>query len=197
MTERTYQDAITDQCTQYAQKYPLARFIGYNTIKGSRMYKTLSHVPEDQCIEMPVCENLMMGMAIGLALDGMRPVVCFERHDFLLIGLDALVNHADKMGWMSGEQFNLPIIVRVIVGAQHPLNPGMQHTMDYTKALRHMLKFTEVIEPMSERMMDRAWNEIVGRTISGTVIIVEHRDRYNWTLDDDGMYSQDATKSGE
>lgn len=141
------------------------------------MYGTLKNVPDSQLIEMPVCENLMVGMAVGLALEDFLPVVCFERHDFILLGLDALVNHVDKMPHLSGDQYKLPIVIRAIVGAKEPLNPGPQHTQDYTKELESMLKYTQVYTPQTEGEFQRAWGS-VGQSQSGASVIIEHRDMY-------------------
>lgn len=176
--EQTYGEYLSELCSKKAQEHPELRYIGYNTVYGSKMYGTLKDVDAAQCIEMPVCENLMMSMAVGMALEGMLPVVCFERHDFLLIGLDALVNHVDKLPWLSGSQYKLPIIIRAIVGSKTPIDAGPMHTQDYTKALIGMLKHTPVFSPKSRVEFERAWNG-VGHTPSGAVVIVEHKDLYN------------------
>jgi len=175
----TYKELITNQCTEYA-KNPKVIFIGYNTIKGSRMYGTLDGVPKRQCIEAPVAENLMIGMAIGMALEGYLPVVCFERHDFILLGLDALMNHVDKWPELSGGQFKLPIIVRAIVGGTKPINPGVQHNQDYSDELRHMLKNTKVFGYLN---YTKAW-KVVGSTKSGACVVIEHKDMYNLDVDE-------------
>ena len=177
-TALKYKDAIIQEIDSYALD-PTAIFIGYNTVKGSRLYGTLNNVPVKQCLETPVCENLMVSLAIGMALEGYKPVVCFERHDFLLLGLDALVNHVDKMPWLSGDQFKLPIIIRAVVGAKNPLNPGPQHTGDYTIALRNMLKHTDIFCPFywGREWLSKAWG-YVGKSDSGAVVIIEERDLY-------------------
>jgi pyruvate/2-oxoglutarate/acetoin dehydrogenase E1 component len=167
-----YKDVIKNCINEYVRTYPEARFIGYNTVKGSRMYGTLNDVPVEKCIESPVSENLMMGMAFGMALEGYRPVVCFERHDFLLLGLDALVNHIDKLPWMSGDQFKLPIIVRAIVGGTKPIDPGPQHTQNYEKALQKMLHYTPININVAFGFGD------VGLTKSGAVVVSEYKDLY-------------------
>lgn len=176
---KTYKDALMAHQRAYANQHKdKVRFIGYNTAKGSRMYGTLSEYDERMCIETPICENLMVGMAVGMALEGYRPIVCFERHDFLLIGLDALVNHLDKLPNISYGQFKLPVVVRAIVGARGPLNPGVQHFQDYTAALQCMLRNTQVFKPDSDWDFKRAYSA-VGNTSSGAVVIVEKRDWYD------------------
>jgi 2-oxoisovalerate dehydrogenase E1 component beta subunit len=175
----THKDAILQQINKYSKDHPQARFIGYNTLKGSRMYGTLNDVPDEQCIETPVAENLMMSLAFGLCLEGYRPVVCLERHDFLLLALDSLVNHIDKLPIMG--RYKLPIIVRAIVGANRPLNPGPQHTQDYTAALQLMLKNTPVYAPRTKDECAYVWSQ-VGKTDSGAVVIIEERNIYDNVL---------------
>lgn len=174
----TLQQAIKEQCEKYARDYPNCRFIGYNTVFGSRMYGTLSGIPTSQCIETPVAENLMVGLAIGMSMEGYRPVVCFERHDFMLLALDAIVNHMDKLAHISGGQFKLPIIIRAIVGGSKPIDPGPMHKQSYTLALMSMLKHTPVCLPMHAEELENSWNK-VGESDSGAVVIVEHKDMYS------------------
>jgi pyruvate/2-oxoglutarate/acetoin dehydrogenase E1 component len=121
---------------------PLVRFIGYGVRYGGKAAGTLRHVPESQLLETPVAENLMVGLAIGLALRGLRPVVYIERYDFILNALDAIVNHLDKIERMSEGAFAPAIILRVVAGnVLKPLFTGLTHTQDFTASLRHMVSF--------------------------------------------------------
>ena len=128
----TYKQALTQEMDRLA-KNPKVRFVGYNTTYGPRMNKTLCNVPISQCIEMPVAENLMCGVAMGLALEGFLPVLCFERFDFCLTCADALFNH---IGGMQHYGLVLPMIIRVCIGSDSPLDPGVQHKQDYTSMFR-------------------------------------------------------------
>jgi pyruvate/2-oxoglutarate/acetoin dehydrogenase E1 component len=84
----------------------------------------------------------MAGVAIGLALQGRKPVVYFERFDFVLNALDAIVNHLDKVGKISRGEFSPAAILRITVGnTQKPLFTGPTHTQDFTLALRAMVTF--------------------------------------------------------
>lgn len=184
----TYKQAIKEQCERYA-KDERVKFIGYNTVFGSRMYGTLSDVPVSSCIESPIAENLMVGMAVGMALEGYLPVVCFERHDFLLLAMDALINHVDKLAYVSGQQFKLPIIIRAIVGGSKLINPGPMHTQNHTMTLTAALKNTPVFEPITVKEIEEAWNgkgynkckdnrPIPQKNQSGAIVIVERKDLY-------------------
>ncbi len=119
----------------------LVRFIGYGVTIG-KAGGTLSGVPESMLIEMPVAENLMAGFAIGLALKGLKPVVFFERFDFVPNAMDAIVNHLDKIKSISSGEFNPAVILRIVVGnRQNPLFTGATHTQDLSPMLRAAVSF--------------------------------------------------------
>ena len=71
-------------------------FIGYNVRYGNAI-GTLKDVSDDQKLETPVAENLMAGLAMGMSFEGFNPVIYFERHDFMLVAADAIINHIDKI----------------------------------------------------------------------------------------------------
>jgi pyruvate/2-oxoglutarate/acetoin dehydrogenase E1 component len=73
-----YQDAITDAMFDLSRD-PMRRFLGYNVGCGNLANGTLARVPAEQRIETPAAENLMVGLAIGLSLEGYKPVVCSTR----------------------------------------------------------------------------------------------------------------------
>src|ERR1700730_8083640 len=109
-----YKKELTAAMDSLAQD-PLVRFVGYGISIGKAM-GTLKNVAPAQLIEMPVAENLMVGFATGLALKGLKPVVFFERFDFILNALDAIVNHLDKIKTISRGEFNPTMILRIVVG---------------------------------------------------------------------------------
>ena len=123
---------------------PQVRFVGYGLLHG-RAGGTLKNVPVNQIVETPVAENLMVGLAIGMSLAGLRPVVYIERMDFILNALDAIVNHLDKIGTMSHGEFQPAIILRLVVGNKtKPLFTGATHTQDLTVPVRQMVSFPVV-----------------------------------------------------
>ena len=130
----TYKEKIHQEMLWLARQNRV-RFIGYNTKYGHQMYGTLKGC-EDICIETPVAENLMLGLAMGLSLEGFRPIVCVERASFLLPMADAIINHLYAMPKMSGE-FNFPVVLRVVIPTNKPLDPGLQHLGDYTDIIHN------------------------------------------------------------
>lgn len=140
MNAITYKNALIEANTNLARddKY---RFIGYGLSKG-RALGTLVNVSARQIIEMPVAENLMAGLGIGLSLKGYFPVVFIERMDFLLNSLDAIVNHLDKIKSLSNNEFSPACIIRCVVGNKSkPLYTGSTHTQDFTEAMRNLVQF--------------------------------------------------------
>ena len=86
-----------------------------------------------QVLTFPVCEALMNGVGLGLALAGRRPVIVHERMDFLTIGMDSLINHAPVLRARiaaTGKSLELPLTVIAVVGKGH--GQGPQHSKDLT-----------------------------------------------------------------
>ena len=168
----SYKDALIRANTVLAAD-PKVRFIGYGLQKG-RALGTLKNVPDQQIIEMPVAENLMLGMAIGLSLTGLRPVVFIERMDFLMNCMDALVNHLDKIKGISKGEFDPAVIIRCIVGnVKKPLYTGATHTQDFSNALRDMIDIP-VYQLLTESMVNKGYELLDARKESA--ILVEYKD---------------------
>lgn len=151
-------------------------FIGYNLLYGSKAYGTLISVPKNQILEMPVAENLMSGIAIGMALKGFKPVLIFERHDFMLNALDSIINHLDKIWQISNNEFNPKVIIRAIVGATKPFYPGIQHSQDFTDLFRNSLSFP-VIELYNSKQVLYCYRHIY--KYNDSIMFIEYREKYN------------------
>ena len=65
----------------------------------------------------PISEDAIMGLAVGAALAGRRPVVEIMFMDFIPLAMNQLVNHAAKLRYMSGGQLSVPMVVRAQEGA--------------------------------------------------------------------------------
>lgn len=66
--------------------------------------------------DMPTSENAMTGVAIGAALEGLRPVMVHQRMDFFLLAMDQLVNSAAKWHYTYNGRFSVPLTIRLIIG---------------------------------------------------------------------------------
>ncbi len=152
------------------------RFIGQAVrYPGTAMSTTLANVPMHQLIEMPVCEEMQMGMSIGLAIHGWIPVSIFTRWNFLLLAANQIVNHLDKLAVYS--DYRPKVIVRTGIGSEHPMHPGPQHTGDFTAAFASICPSIhfEILE-MADQIMP-AYRAAVDR--DGSSVLVERSDLYN------------------
>jgi len=144
-------------------------FIGQGIIKGDRMYGTLNDVPSNKCIEMPIAENLIMGVANGLALLGFRPVVIFQRMDFMLIAADQIINHTALIDEMSNGQFKCPVIIRACIGSQkESFCVGEQHRHNFKHVFSPYIKTLDY----NINAYKNAYNNI------SPILIVEEKDLY-------------------
>lgn len=166
-----YQEAIKQSMEKLAKGNTV--FIGYNISFGSKAYGTLKDVSDSKKIETPVAENLMNGLAMGMALEGFRPVVFFERHDFILNALDGIVNHLDKFELLTGVK--LPVIIRATVGAKKPLHPGPQHVQDFTSSFKKLIKFN-IYEPKTAKEVLEVYKIV--KNSKEPVMIIERKELY-------------------
>ena len=121
-------------------------FLGQSVkYSGNAIYNTLSTLDDSKKIETPVFEEVQMGMSTGMAMDGLVPISCFPRFDFLMRCMDSLVNHLDKMQNMTENNFQPKVIIRTSIGSTNPLNGGVQHTQDYTSMFKLILNEVNVI----------------------------------------------------
>ena len=70
----------------------------------------------NRVFDIPLAENGMMGVAVGAALCGLRPVFFHNRPDFILLAMDQLANHATKYKHMSGGLCKVPIVIWAAIG---------------------------------------------------------------------------------
>ncbi len=148
-------------------------------VPGTIMSPTLFGVSLEKRIELPVAEDLQMGMTLGWALNGFVPVSIFPRWNFMVLAFGQLVNHLDKIGQMSQGGYKPKFIIRTGIGASQPLNPGCQHLGDFTDALRLMLTSIEIIRlDITERIMP-AYEKALTRTDGKSTILVEWGDKFN------------------
>ena len=124
-----YKDALTDAMTFLANKKETI-FIGQQIVyAGNPMSTTLTNVPKEKMIELPVMEETQMGMSLGLSMTGKTVISFYPRWDFIISATNQLVNHLDKYEIMTGKRAN--VLIRLGKGSDVPLDPGVQHKNNY------------------------------------------------------------------
>ena len=146
-------------------------------VPGTGMSNTLKDVSKDKLIELPVAEEMQMGMALGMALHGRVPISIYPRWNFLLCAVSQLISHVDKLPLMSKYKAN--VIIRTSIGSERPLNPQCQHTGDFTDAFRMMCKTVEVIRLDEPENIFPAYEKALLRDDNRSTILVEWGDYYN------------------
>lgn len=170
----TYGEALKKSMEELSREEGVI-FIGYNIKYGTNAYGTLKDVPEEKKLETPLAENLMAGLATGLAIEGFKPVLFYERHDFILNALDCIVNHLDKLEKMSYGEFKAPVIIRATIGSKYPLDPGPQHVQDFTSAFLDMLSMP-VYRPRNPNEIINLYREL--KKFKNSALVIEEKDRY-------------------
>jgi pyruvate/2-oxoglutarate/acetoin dehydrogenase E1 component len=84
----------------------------------------------DRVITTPVSEAGIVGVGVGMALRGLRPVVEIMFGDFLALAADQLINHAAKLRWMSNDQVRVPLVVRTPMGGRRGYGPTHSQTLE-------------------------------------------------------------------
>ena len=151
----------------------MGQAIGFS---GHAISNTMAKVPQDKRVELPVFEELQLGIATGMALEGWVPVTCYPRFDFFILGLNQLVNHLDKMHDISKGDMKPKVIIRVAVGSKVPFSAGPQHTQNHTEAMCKMLTEVEVIELMEPEDIFPAFEKAYNSDKS--FLIIEHSEFY-------------------
>ena len=155
-------------------------FIGQSVkYSGNAIFNTLKSVPNDKKIEVPVVEELQMGMSTGMALEGYVPITCYPRFDFLLLACNQLVNHLDKINFMSKGKMKPKVIIRTSIGAKKPLDGGIQHTQDHTKAFKNFLTDINVVLLNDPDEILPAFKLAYERKDFKSTLIIEWGDYYN------------------
>jgi pyruvate dehydrogenase E1 component beta subunit len=90
----------------------------------------LDEFGEKRVRDTPISENTIVGMGVGAAMTGLRPVVELMTINFSLLALDQIVNHAAHIHYMFGGQAKVPLVVRMPQGAGHQLGPTHSHCLE-------------------------------------------------------------------
>jgi pyruvate/2-oxoglutarate/acetoin dehydrogenase E1 component len=146
---------------------------------GTAMTNTLTEVPSQKLMEMPVNEDMQMGVSIGFGLNGLIPISIYPRWNFLLLATNQIINHLDKMNVMSAGGYSPKLIIRTSIGSERPLHPQHQHTGDYTESFRSMCKSIDVIRLDEPSQIFDAYQHAYNRTDGKSTILVEWGDYYN------------------
>lgn len=146
---------------------------GYNGLYGVSTDLEKEFGPR-RVIATPISEAGFVGMAVGAAMRGMRPVAELMYIDFIGVCMDQIINQAAKMCYMTGGQISVPMVLRLPMGSGRR-NAG-QHSQNLESLLTHIpgLKVVAPITPYDAKgMLAAAIRD------DDPVVMIEHKLCYN------------------
>jgi pyruvate/2-oxoglutarate/acetoin dehydrogenase E1 component len=90
----------------------------------------LEEFGERRVRDTPISENTIVGVSVGAAMSGLRPVVELMTINFALLAFDQIVNSAAHIRYMFGGQVSVPLVIRMPQGAGHQLGPTHSHCLE-------------------------------------------------------------------
>jgi len=121
MREIEYREAIREAVIEEMDRDPKVFLIGEDIGKyggAFRAYKgLLEKYGPDRVINTPISEAAIIGAGIGAAVTGYRPISELMFIDFAALAMDQIVNQAAKIRYMTGDNLNVPLVIRTQGGA--------------------------------------------------------------------------------
>lgn len=177
VSELTYREAINAALDDEMAADPTVVLLGEDVATEGGVFKTNIGLVEKYGLgrvrNTPICENAFVGVALGMSLVGLRPVVEIMFSDFLPTAGDAIVNQLPKYRFMSGGQFAVPVTIRSISGATGRF--GTQHSATGESWFMHLpgLRVVTAATPGSAYELLRA-----AIRDNNPVIFYEHKGLY-------------------
>ena len=163
----------------YLGEQPDTMFLGQAVeYAGTAMTNTLKDISRDKLLEMPVDEEMQLGITNGLAVAGTVPISIYPRWNFLLLTANQLVNHLDRFPIFSHGEYSPKVIIRTGIGSERPLHPQAQHVGDFTDAFQLILKNIEIIRLEEPEEIFDAYHKAYHRTDGKNTLLVEYGDFY-------------------
>jgi pyruvate dehydrogenase E1 component beta subunit len=134
MSELRYRDALKLALQEEMRRDERVLLIGEDIGVFGGAFKVtaglLEEFGERRVRDTPISENTIVGVGVGAAMVGLRPVVELMTINFSLLAFDQIVNHAAHIHYMFGGQARVPLVVRMPQGAGHQLGPTHSHSLE-------------------------------------------------------------------
>lgn len=130
----SYREALTQAMREELQRDPNVFLIGEDIGLFEGSFKVtrglLGEFGPDRIIDTPISEAGFVGIGIGAAMAGLRPVVELMTVNFSIVAMDQIVNNAAKIRYMFGGQVSVPLVIRMPGGAGHQLAAQHSHSLE-------------------------------------------------------------------
>jgi pyruvate dehydrogenase E1 component beta subunit len=136
MAELTIRDALNQALREEILRDENVFIMGEEVAEYDGAYKVTrglwKEFGDKRVVDTPITELGFAAVGVGAAMAGLRPVVEFMTWNFSILAADQIINHAAKMYYMSGGQFNIPIVFR------GPNGSAYQVSSQHSQALEAM-----------------------------------------------------------
>ena len=139
MSELTYRDALNLALKEELRRDPSVVVWGEDVALYEGSFKVtrglLAEFGEERVRDTPISENTIIGVTVGAAMGGLRPVAELMTVNFALLAMDQIINHMAKIRYMFGGQTLLPLVVRAPGGGGSQL--AAQHSQSLETYFMH------------------------------------------------------------
>ncbi len=130
----TYRDALRQALIEEMDRDENVFLIGEDIGRYQGTFRVTANLYERygprRVVDTPISEPGIVGIALGAAVRGLRPVVEMMTMSFSILAMDQIVNHVAKIRYMSGGQFSVPLVIRGPGGAANQLSAQHSHSLE-------------------------------------------------------------------
>lgn len=177
MSSSTYRAALERVMRDAMEEHQHTIIIGQGVTDHKGLFGTtlgLSEKYPSRVIETPLSEDAIAGICVGASLNGMYPINTHIRADFSLLIFNQLINLAAKYRYMFGGLFEVPLMIRMIIGRSW--GQGAQHSQSLQSLLSHIPGLV-VVMPSSPQSILNSYKYAINN-YKGPVVMLEHRLMY-------------------
>ena len=175
--ELMYREALREAIDEEMARDPMVFIIGEGIAERGGSYKVteglLAKYGASRVRDTPIAEAGMIGVGVGAAIAGARPIVEILYVDFAMLGMDMIVNQAAKFRLMTGGEGRVPFVLRTQGGAGGGV--AAQHSQSL-EALFYHIPGLKVVMPSSpadaKGLLKHALRQM------DPVIFIEHKHLY-------------------
>ena len=134
MSELRYREALNEALAEEMERdesvFVMGEDIGVFQGSFKVTHGLLEKFGEKRVRDTPISENTIVGLGVGAAMAGLRPVVEIMTVNFALLAMDQIVNHAAAVHYMFNGAVRVPMVIRMPQGAGHQLGPTHSHSLE-------------------------------------------------------------------
>lgn len=134
MRDLYFSHALREAMAEEMERDPSVFLIGEDIAEYGGAFRVTQGLAErfgkERVRNTPISENAFVGVAVGAAIMGMRPIVDIMFQDFITLAMDAIANHAAKIHYMYAAQMKVPIVIRTPAGGGRCYGPTHSQSLE-------------------------------------------------------------------